>query len=103
MFKRISITEAKTLQQKGDAQFVDIRDEQSFQMGRIPNSQHLSQTNLQEYLESADLDKPLLVCCFHGNSSQPTAEFLSEKGFEDVYSIDGGFEAWKLAYEVETS
>ncbi len=102
MFKRISISDAKALQEQGNAQFVDIRDEQSFQTGRIPQSRHLTQTNLQDFLESADLDRPLLVCCYHGNSSQPTAQFLFEKGFEDVYSIDGGFEAWKQQFDVES-
>ena len=101
MYKRISITDAKTFLDDGTAQIVDIRDEESFLLGRIPHSQHLTPVNLQVFLESADLDKPLLVCCYHGNSSQPTAQFLYEKGFEDVYSIDGGFEAWKQHYEVE--
>ena len=101
MFKRISITDAKVLFDDGNAQFVDIRDEQSFQMGRIPKSHYLNQANLQEFLESSDLDRPLLVCCYHGNSSQPTAQFLFEKGFEDVYSIDGGFEAWKTTFDIE--
>lgn len=102
MFKRISITDAKVMQDQGNAQFVDIRDEESYQIGHIPQSRHLDQTSLQAFLESADLDKPLLVCCYHGNSSQPTAQFLYEKGFEDVYSIDGGFEAWKQKYATET-
>ena len=101
MYKRISISDAKTFQEQGNAQFVDIRDENAYHAGHIPHAQHLSQSNLQTFLESADLDKPLLVCCYHGNSSQPTAQFLYEKGFEEVYSIDGGFEAWKQQYESE--
>lgn len=98
MYKRISVQDAKKLLDQGDAQFVDIRDEQSFQQGRIPGSQALSQGNLQSWMSSADMDKPLLVCCYHGNSSQPAAQFLFEKGFEDVYSIDGGFEAWRAQF-----
>ena len=34
----------------------------------------------------------------HGNSSQPAAQFLYEKGFEQVYSLDGGFEAWQALF-----
>lgn len=102
MYKRISVQDAKTLLDQGSAQFVDIRDETSFIQGHIPGSQPLSQSNLQSWMASADLDKPLLVCCYHGNSSQPAAQFLFEKGFEDVYSIDGGFEAWQQLFDVET-
>lgn len=101
MFKRISITEAKQLLDSGEAQVVDIRDEHSYQAGHIPSAHHLDNSNLQQFIESADLDKPLLVCCYHGNSSQSAAEFLNSKGFEHTFSIDGGFESWKLQFPTE--
>ncbi|CAA0091526.1 Thiosulfate sulfurtransferase GlpE [BD1-7 clade bacterium] len=102
MFKRISVSDVQSMNESEDIQFVDIRDEASFAAGHIPGSFHLGQHNLQQYIESADLDKPLMVCCYHGNSSQSAAQFLHEKGFDDVYSIDGGFEAWKLNNPVES-
>lgn len=103
MFKRISCTEANQLIIDQQAQVIDIRDEQSFLVGHIPGATAINQQNLQMYTDSADLNKPLLVCCYHGNSSQPAADFFNnEKGFVDVYSIDGGFEAWKLDFPSET-
>ena len=101
MFKRISIIEAKQMLDSGDAQIVDIRDEHSFMAGHIPSATHLDNSNLQAFIESADPDKPLLVCCYHGNSSQSAAEFLNNKGFEQTFSIDGGFESWKLQFPTE--
>ena len=41
-------------------------------------------------------DKSIIVCCYHGNSSQSAAEFLVKSGFNDVYSLDGGYEAWRI-------
>jgi thiosulfate sulfurtransferase len=38
---------------------------------------------------------PVIVCCYHGVSSQQAAQFLIHQGFENVYSMDGGFEAWR--------
>ena len=95
MFKRISVHDALALHALEDTQWVDIRDEQSYQAGHIPRALLLGSHNLPAFIAAADLDKPLLVCCYHGNSSQSAAAFLVEKGFENVYSIDGGFEAWK--------
>lgn len=103
MYKRISVQDAKKMLDQGQAQFVDIRDEMSYQQGHIPGAALLNQSNLQQWMSGADLDKPLLVCCYHGNSSQPAAQFLFEKGFEEVYSIDGGFEAWRAQCEYQTS
>ncbi len=35
--------------------------------------------------------------CYHGISSQGAAQYLVNQGFEEVYSVDGGFEAWHRA------
>ncbi len=94
MFKRISVQDAKAFLDNNTGQFVDIRDEAAFNAGHIKGSTSIGQHNLQAFIDQADLDAPLLVCCYHGMSSQSAAQFLHEKGFDDVYSIDGGFEAW---------
>lgn len=102
MFQRISIEQAKKLIEEQRAAVVDIRDPMSFEAGHIPDALALSQDNLRQWMAGADKNRPLLVCCYHGNSSQPAAQFLAEQGFADVYSIDGGFEAWRSCYEMET-
>jgi thiosulfate sulfurtransferase len=85
---------------EGKAQLVDIRDEQSYAAGHIEGARHLDNTTLQAFVEEADPDQPVIVYCYHGNSSQPAAAFLNERGFEDVYSMDGGFEVWRSQYPV---
>lgn len=77
---------------------VDIRDPASFQLGRIPRSIHLTNENLADFIREADLDAPLVVCCYHGNSSQQAAQFLASQDFTDVYSLDGGFLDWQANY-----
>jgi thiosulfate sulfurtransferase len=99
-FKRLSTSDAKTLIDDKGANLVDIRDEQSYQQAHILNAVHLDNTNLQAFIETADPDKPLVVYCYHGNSSQSAAQFLYEKGFEDVYSMDGGFEVWRQQHPI---
>jgi thiosulfate sulfurtransferase len=74
---------------------VDIRDEDAYMAGHIESAQHIHNNNLQEFINDADFDKPLFVCCYHGNMSQGAAAYFAEQGFEQTYSIDGGFEAWQ--------
>jgi thiosulfate sulfurtransferase len=100
MFKRISIQQAEELQQNASAIVVDIRDPQSYANGHIPGAIHLTNDNVAEFIEQTDKTRPVVVVCYHGNSSQPAAQFLAEQGFEQVFSMDGGFEAWKLQYPV---
>lgn len=76
---------------------VDTRDPQSFALSHIPNAVNLNQGNLEQYLSEVDMDTPMVVCCYHGISSQGVAQFLVERGFDQVYSLEGGFEAYQGA------
>lgn len=95
-FKRISVDEAQQLiaEQAAQVQIVDIRDDESYENGHIESAFHLHNSNLQEFISSADPEQPLLVYCYHGHMSQGAAAFLAEQGFGETYSLDGGYEAW---------
>ena len=101
-FQRISPDAALALIESG-ANVVDIRDPQSFQINHITDSLRLDNDNVQQFIASADQSVPLVVCCYHGNSSQPAAVWLAEMGFQEVYSLDGGFELWQQQFPSHTS
>lgn len=94
MFKELNPHLAQEMVEEDTANVVDIRDPGSYAAGHIPNAVSLNDGNVKEYIESADKEKPLIVCCYHGNSSRGAAEYLSQNGFKEVYSMTGGFEAW---------
>nr|WP_251978005.1 MULTISPECIES: thiosulfate sulfurtransferase GlpE [unclassified Salinicola] len=73
---------------------VDIRDPLSYSQGHIPGSRHLDNSNVAELVEKTASDTPLVVVCYHGHSSQQAAAWLSAQGFDEVYSLDGGFVDW---------
>lgn len=95
-YQRISIEQAKDLIKNDDVTLLDIRDPASFAADNIENSIHVSNDNVQEVLSTADKSKPLIIYCYHGNSSQGAADFFYNQGFEQAYSVDGGFEEWKF-------
>ena len=97
-FKRISIDEARALIDEGGATIADVRDADTQRSGNIANSINIQQENIDEFLSAADRDKPLIVYCYHGHSSQSAADYFSEQGFAEVYSIDGGYAAWQSKY-----
>lgn len=97
-FKHMQISELhKVLSDKSHV-VVDIRDPGSFHAGHIPDSIHLSNESLPDFLREADFDAPVVVCCYHGISSQQAAQFLISQDFTEVYSLDGGFTDWQLHY-----
>ncbi len=96
--KCISIDEAKALIDAKEVTLVDVRDPQSFSENHIQNSINVQDQNIEDFLSNAKKDQPLIVYCYHGNTSQGAADYFCENGFKEVYSIDGGFEEWRLKY-----
>ena len=97
-FSRISPADARARYDAGDFALVDIRDPLSHSRGHIAGTVHLSDANVEAFLKGTGRDRPLLVYCYHGNSSQMAAQFFAEQGFGEVYSLDGGFEEWARLY-----
>ncbi|MBU0913856.1 MAG: thiosulfate sulfurtransferase GlpE [Gammaproteobacteria bacterium] len=94
-FSRISVATALEQIQQHKAVVVDIRDEQSYASGHIADSFHLTNGSLNQFIQQTEFETPVVVVCYHGNSSQGAAQYLAQQGFETVFSMDGGFEAWR--------
>lgn len=101
-YKRISVDEVRELLDSRPVTLVDTRDPAAYAAGHMDNAISLNNQNIGEFLQQADRAQPLVVVCYHGHSSQPAAQYLAGQGFEEVYSMDGGFEAWKQVYPITT-
>ncbi|MFD1007870.1 MULTISPECIES: thiosulfate sulfurtransferase GlpE [Oceanisphaera] len=99
-FAHISVAEADSLLAKGQARLVDIRDPQSFALAHVEQSFHLTNDSMVTFTNEVDYETPVIVMCYHGVSSQGAAQYLINQGFEEVYSLDGGFEAWRRTQPV---
>jgi thiosulfate/3-mercaptopyruvate sulfurtransferase len=94
-YTRIGHPQADALLQRSGVQILDVRDAESYLRGHIEDAQNISTRNLGGFIGSTSKDAPVLVYCYHGNSSQEYAKILVQSGFSDVSSLDGGYEAWR--------
>ena len=97
-FECINVEEAHQRLHQGSAVLVDIRDPQSYALGHTPGAFHLTNGTLVNFMQNTDFDTPVMVMCYHGNSSKSAAQYLLGQGFSAAYSIDGGFDAWRAAF-----
>ena len=67
---QIDVHQVKQLEGKDSAAIVDIRDPASFNAGHIPNAIHLSDATVEQFIIDTDKNKPVVVYCYHGISSQ---------------------------------
>jgi thiosulfate sulfurtransferase len=93
-FKRVSVAQTKELIDGGDITIIDIRDSGSYSIGHIDKAIHADDINMEAFVVDEDKKKPLIIYCYHGNSSQSAAGYFVENGFSNVYSLDGGYSAW---------
>lgn len=100
-YRCIGAAEAAELMDAG-ATVADIRDADSYSQGHMTGAFNLNNDNLHTFMQQADLDAPLIVCCYHGISSQSAAAYLLSQGFDSVYSLDGGYQLWHTTYPDRT-
>lgn len=101
-FKHMKVDELKNVIYSKSHVVVDIRDFASFTANHIPNAIHLTNETLDDFMRTADVDAPTVVCCYHGISSQQAAQYLISQDFTQVYSLDGGFTEWQSLYPNDT-
>ena len=90
-FEMISFDDAKDIIKDEDSLILDIRDEASYSDSHYPNAIHLSNQNFNKVIEKTDRKKTILVYCYKGISSQNVAQHFCNLGFENVYSLNGGY------------
>ncbi len=99
-FEHLSITALQSLLNEKPITLIDIRDQASFLAGHITGALHVGNHNVESFMANADRNLPLVVCCYHGNSSQGAADYFNQQGFEEAYSLDGGYTAWPVNQHV---
>ncbi len=94
-FQRIDVEGAETLLSRSDPLVLDARDAGSFATSRIDGAQPISSANLGAVIGATAKTRQILIYCYHGSASREYAQTFSDFGFSEVYSLDGGYEAWR--------
>lgn len=93
-FDCISVEETKRLLENDDVTVIDIRDINSFSKGHINNAIHIDDININNFLSEKDKNETIIIYCYHGISSKSAANFFSQKGFKNVFSMNDGYAGW---------
>ena len=97
--KGVGTSEAIRLINSRDAVMLDVRDAKELAGGRIPNAVHVPMSELAA--RSTDFakhaGKPVIAYCDTGNRSAAAASVLAKAGVAEVFTLNGGFRAWKDA------
>ena len=88
----------RLLEQKGGI-LLDVRTPGEVARGRLPDATVLdiNGEGFERKLALLQKDKPFFVYCASGGRSSAAAELMIQKGFSEVYNLEGGIGAWMRA------
>ena len=93
--RQIDAPQALELFARGGATFLDVRDLQEVNLGKIPDAVHISRGNLETKIEAVvPRDAEVVIYCASGNRSAFAADVMQQMGYSKVCSLAGGFRGW---------
>lgn len=83
-----------------DYVMLDVRQPAEYETGHIPGAKLIPLPELVNRIDEINHNIPVIVYCASGGRSRSSAQFLSGRGYDNVYNLSGGFKAWtgKAAY-----
>lgn len=84
------------LQNQDAPLLLDVREANEYAYAHIAGSKHIPLRQLPECVEQLDSDQDIVVICHHGMRSQQACLFLEQYGFERLFNLKGGIDAWSV-------
>ncbi|WP_239349991.1 rhodanese-like domain-containing protein [Snodgrassella communis] len=88
-------------QQNQNFILLDVREDNEVQYAAIPGHHHIPMNMIPLRQNELPDDKPIVLYCHHGMRSMQVALYLQETGFDNLYNLHGGIDAWSR--EVDAS
>jgi rhodanese-related sulfurtransferase len=98
--KELSIQDVREKQKRGENfYFIDVREDHEWQNGHAAGAEHMGRGIIERDIEGKipDHSAEIVLYCGGGYRSALSADNLQKMGYTNVYSMDGGYRAWKEA------
>lgn len=94
--REVSVRDVQAMQQRSErAVYLDVREPNEWNLGRIPGAVHIPRGTLETKIEQAiPRDARIIIYCAGGNRSALAADTLQQMGYDNVASMAGGWRDW---------
>jgi len=96
--REVSVAETKArIAQNPAARLIDVREDNEWQAAHAASAVHLGKGIIERDIEREVPDKTteLILYCGGGYRSALAADVLQQMGYSNVFSMAGGWKAWK--------
>lgn len=98
--REVTIDDVKPRMERGDKfLLIDVREDREWDAGHLPGAVHMGRGIIERDIEQAipDANAEIILYCGGGFRSALAAESLMKMGYRNVFSMDGGYRAWREA------
>jgi adenylyltransferase/sulfurtransferase len=91
----ISVQELKRKMNAGEAfELIDVREPFEFEIARIDGARLIPLGEIADRANELEREQIFIVHCHSGRRSAQAVRLLKERGFNKVYNLEGGIDAW---------
>ena len=91
----ISVQELKGKMDAGETfRLIDVREPFEFEIAQIEGAKLIPLGEIPERADELDREQTLIVHCHSGRRSAQAVQLLKQRGFANVYNLEGGIDAW---------
>src|SRR6266702_813812 len=91
----ISVHELKRKMDAREAfELIDVREPFEYEIARIDGAKLIPLAEIAERTEELQREQPIVVHCHSGTRSAQAVRLLQQRGFSNVYNLEGGIDAW---------
>jgi molybdopterin/thiamine biosynthesis adenylyltransferase/rhodanese-related sulfurtransferase len=89
---------AHELKRKMDArepfELIDVREAFEYEIARIDGAKLIPLGEIAERVNELQRERPIVIHCHTGRRSAEAVRLLQQRGFANVYNLEGGIDAW---------
>jgi Dinucleotide-utilizing enzymes involved in molybdopterin and thiamine biosynthesis family 2 len=75
-------------------ELIDVREPFEYEIARIDGAKLIPLGEITERIQELEREQPIVVHCHSGMRSAQAARLLQQRGFANVYNLEGGIDAW---------
>lgn len=98
--REVSVADTQQrMREHSDAKLIDVREDNEWDAAHAAGAIHLGKGIIERDIETTvpDKDTELILYCGGGYRSALAADVLQRMGYTNVFSMAGGWKAWKEA------
>ena len=96
MIHQMTVTELQQRLKESSNNFVlvDVREPWELEVCSFPDALEIPMGQVPARVDEINPDQDVIIVCHHGIRSQRVAYYLQNVGFENLFNVRGGIDAW---------